>query len=219
MKAGITDLEDKSIARQRYAKHVSAVTNNDEATEELLEAAFCMRSIQRLYKENPCGGGVEYLHRDHASRRRRRKGKPRIWDSKIWPRILQDSDPKMTALARTSSNCKQQTRPLVREGAPDQQTRNCQTIIKIWSLAPNGCFVPRQTGRLTVGRNITLTLTLFWSVEDTRELQSWVSCRSRQTARTGAVEQGYWRPYNDGSRNLAKTSEELRRINVCYSEL
>jgi hypothetical protein len=28
---------------------------------------------------------------------------------------------------------KRQTRPLVREGAPNQQTRNCQTIIQIWS--------------------------------------------------------------------------------------
>jgi hypothetical protein len=27
---------------------------------------------------NPCGGGVEYLHRDPASRRRRRKGKSQI---------------------------------------------------------------------------------------------------------------------------------------------
>jgi hypothetical protein len=26
----------------------------------------------------PCGGGVEYLHRNPASRRRRRKGKSRI---------------------------------------------------------------------------------------------------------------------------------------------
>jgi hypothetical protein len=32
-----------------------------------------------------------------------------------------------------SSNCKRQIRPLVREGATNQQTRNCQTIIKIWS--------------------------------------------------------------------------------------
>jgi hypothetical protein len=44
-----------------------------------------------------------------------------------------DSDPKMTALARASSNCKRQTRPLIREGAPNQQTRNYQTVIKIWS--------------------------------------------------------------------------------------
>jgi hypothetical protein len=39
----------------------------------------------------------------------------------------------MTALARTRSNCKRQTRPLVREGASHQQTRNCVVVIKIWS--------------------------------------------------------------------------------------
>jgi hypothetical protein len=38
-----------------------------------------------------------------------------------------------TALARISSNCKRQTRPLVRESAPHQQTSNCLTVIKIWS--------------------------------------------------------------------------------------
>jgi hypothetical protein len=42
----------------------------------------------------PCGGGVEYLHRDPASRRGRRKGRSPIWDSKIWPRVLWDSDQK-----------------------------------------------------------------------------------------------------------------------------
>jgi hypothetical protein len=29
---------------------------------------------------------------------------------------------------------------------------------KIWSQAPDGCFIPRQTGLLTVGRNIRLRL-------------------------------------------------------------
>jgi hypothetical protein len=61
------------------------------------------------------------------------KGKSRILDSKIWPRVLWDSDQKMTALARASCNCKGQTRPLIREGTPNQQTRNCQTITEIWS--------------------------------------------------------------------------------------
>jgi hypothetical protein len=56
----------------------------------------------------------------------------------------------MTALSRPSSNCKRKTRPLVRESAPHQRTL---TVIKIWSYAPDGCFIPRQTGRLTVGRN------------------------------------------------------------------
>jgi hypothetical protein len=82
---------------------------------------------------NPCGGGVEYLHRDPASRRWRRKGKSQIWDSKIRSRVPRGWDPRMTALARTSSNCKRQTRPLVRESAPYRQTRNCLTVIKIWS--------------------------------------------------------------------------------------
>jgi hypothetical protein len=47
----------------------------------------------------PCGGGVEYLQRDPASRRKRRKGKPQMRDSKIWSRDPRDSDPRETALA------------------------------------------------------------------------------------------------------------------------
>jgi hypothetical protein len=81
----------------------------------------------------PCGGGVEYLHRNSASRRRRRKGKSQIWDSKVWSRVPRGSDRRMTALARSSSSSKRQTRPLVRESAARQQTRNCLTVISIWS--------------------------------------------------------------------------------------
>jgi hypothetical protein len=53
-----------------------------------------------------------------------------------------------------------QTRPLVRESAPYQQTRNCLIVIRILSWTPDGGLTPRQTGRLTVGRNVNLTLTL-----------------------------------------------------------
>jgi hypothetical protein len=44
----------------------------------------------------------------------------------------------LTALARASGTYKRQTRPLVREGAPRKQERNCQTEINIWSWAPDG---------------------------------------------------------------------------------
>jgi hypothetical protein len=81
----------------------------------------------------PCGGGVQYFHHSPASRRRRRKGKSRIWDSKIWSRAQRDLVPRMTALARATSNFKRHTRPLVRESAPQKQTRNCLTVIIIWS--------------------------------------------------------------------------------------
>jgi hypothetical protein len=64
----------------------------------------------------------------------------------------------MTALARANSNCKRQASPLVRESDPHQQTSNWLTVIKIWSQTPDGLFIPRQTGRLTVGRNIRLGL-------------------------------------------------------------
>jgi hypothetical protein len=67
--------------------------------------------------------------------------------------------PKMTALARAISNCKRKTRPLVRESAP-HQTSNCLTVTKIWLTTPDGYFIPRQTGRLTAGCNLTLPLTL-----------------------------------------------------------
>jgi hypothetical protein len=104
---------------------------------------FCAaQSVPRLYKEDrhlplkrvlPCGGGIEYLHRNPTCRKRRRKGKSRIWDSKIWSRVPWEKDLKMTALSRTRSNCKRQTRPLDRKNAPYQQTRNCLTVLKIWS--------------------------------------------------------------------------------------
>jgi hypothetical protein len=86
----------------------------------------------------PCGGGVEHLHRGPASRRRRRNRKSQNWDSKIWLRVPRDSDPIKIALTRTSSIYKRQTRPLVREGAPQKPDRNCQTVINIWSWAPVG---------------------------------------------------------------------------------
>jgi hypothetical protein len=47
--------------------------------------------------------------------------------------VPRDSDPRNTALARASSIYKRQTRSLVREGAPQKQDQNCQTIINIWS--------------------------------------------------------------------------------------
>jgi hypothetical protein len=84
--------------------------------------------------------------------------KSEIWDSKIWSWIPRDWDLRMNALARARSNCKRQTHPLVRESAPHQQTRNCLIVIQIWPWAPAGCFIPRETGRLTVGRNIRLRL-------------------------------------------------------------
>jgi hypothetical protein len=81
----------------------------------------------------PCEGGDEYFHRNPASRRRRRKGRSRIWGIKILSRVSRYSNLRMTSLARTSGNCKRQTHPHVSQSAPHQQNRNYLTVIKIWS--------------------------------------------------------------------------------------
>jgi hypothetical protein len=146
---------------------------------EIREQTFSKWSMPRCNNQDqlavavrhPCGGGVEYLHRDPASRRRQWKGKSQIWDSKIWSWDQRASDRRRTALATASSIYKIQTRPLVREGVPYKQNRNCQTVINIWSQAPGGCFIPGQTGQLTVGRNTRLRLRLSYS-ERTAGVQS-----------------------------------------------
>jgi hypothetical protein len=97
--------EETAIARQWPYKHVSASTEADASIEEVLVTVFSMWSAPRLYTGDrngklggesmprgykwdksrvqsvraiPCGGGVEYLHRNSASRRKRRKGKSGI---------------------------------------------------------------------------------------------------------------------------------------------
>jgi hypothetical protein len=72
--------------------------------------------------------------------------------------VPRDSDARMTALAKVNSKCKRQTRPLVEVASHINKPRtgsNKNLVLGLrWGLTP------RQTGRLIVGRNITLTLTL-----------------------------------------------------------
>jgi hypothetical protein len=67
---------------ERVDKHVPAATYINATIEELCFLCGPCRDIiskgQRIVSSNPCGGGVQYLHRDSASRRRRRKGKFQI---------------------------------------------------------------------------------------------------------------------------------------------
>jgi hypothetical protein len=101
------------------------------------------------------------------------------WYSKIWPWVPWNSDPRKTGLVRPSSNCKLQTWPLVREGTPHQQSRSYLKIIKKkkknWLRVTDGFLTPRQTGCLTIGHNMTLTLTWpFLGLEWDRRIWSWV---------------------------------------------
>jgi hypothetical protein len=48
--------------------------------------------------------------------------------------------PEKTALARASSMYKRQTCSLVKESTPQKYDYNCQTVINIWSWAPDGAW-------------------------------------------------------------------------------
>jgi hypothetical protein len=112
-----TNNETTAIARQQLRKYTTVFqpllgSGPCVILEVLLEAMFSVWSAPKLY---------------HSTDRK----KSQIRDSKIWSQVLRDSDPRKTALARASSIYKRQTRPLVREGAPQKQDRNCQAVISI----------------------------------------------------------------------------------------
>jgi hypothetical protein len=94
----------------------------------------------------PCSGTWPY-----------RLGESRVWDSKICSWVRRDSNLRMTALVRIRSNCKPQTHPLVREGTPHRQTRNCLTLTKIWSWTSGEAW---HQDRLAYWLSVVTTLTL-----------------------------------------------------------
>jgi hypothetical protein len=120
----------------------------------MFKVAFSMLSVTRLYIDtspidNPCGGRVEYLHRDPASGRRRRKEKSQVWESKIW---LRDYTGKgQQHVQKTVPSSRQRGRPT------KKQDRNCQTVINIWSWASDGA---RQQDLLTYWPSVAMWLWL-----------------------------------------------------------
>jgi hypothetical protein len=87
-----------STATQEFLTVKSFLSNrivameNTTVRESLLFQAqtLYLRGRQTQIKQHPCGGGVEYLHRDPASRRRWRKWKSQLWDSKIRSQVPRD---------------------------------------------------------------------------------------------------------------------------------
>jgi hypothetical protein len=154
LKAGIFESERASIARQRPDSHVSYTTQVMLSWQRPGESLFSQQREERFHdngginysircslvgKPSSYGRGQNCTHTcveagsNTSTVTLRVVGKFQIWDSKIRSRVPRDSNPRKTALARASSLYKRQIRPLVREGAPQNQDRNCQTVINIWS--------------------------------------------------------------------------------------
>jgi hypothetical protein len=100
---------------------------------------------------------MEYFHCSLASCKRQQKGNPVSNESKMWSWVLRNFDPRVTALARSSCSYthKLQNCPLIRRVA-SQEDHKYPMLIEIWSWAPGGCPIPRQTGWLLVTKELQL---------------------------------------------------------------
>jgi hypothetical protein len=134
----------------------------------------------------------------------------RIWSVRLGSlkseTINYGHDPRITALAKASSNCKQQTCPLIREGTQHQQTHNYLTVTKIWSLAPNVGLTPWQIGQLTASCSITLN----WVNHHQEELQE-----SHQPVKTWVQKLRYlycWEPFPGNNQWRLQQTETVRAI-------
>jgi hypothetical protein len=89
-------------------------------------------------------GGLEYLHRSPASRKRRvlrddLKGIQCEWE---WLRVLRDSDHWVIILQIADPSSRQRGRPTeTRQKISDS---NIPTGSNIWSQVPQGCSIPRH---------------------------------------------------------------------------
>jgi hypothetical protein len=128
------------------------------------------------------------------------------WDTKINSWVPWDSYPRKTPLAMPSNNWKLHTRPLVRKGAPHQQTRNSLKVTKkkkeeigfesqmgVWhqdKLTNSPSFVIKLWLWLWAGCNCRLRIVRnYWKVllseiigsvmELMQSSSSWVHCESR----------------------------------------
>jgi hypothetical protein len=63
-----------------------------------------------------------------------------------------------------------------RGGAPHRRARDCLTVVKVWSWAPDVCFDPGRTGRVTVSRNMRLDSTSSRLHGNEYERRKWRHC-------------------------------------------
>jgi hypothetical protein len=108
--------------------------------------------------------------------------------------------PENDYTARTSIIYKTQTRPLVREDAPQKQDHNCQEVINISSCGPDEARYQDWPSVANVNSNFTFEIVLRRQWEDSE-----FSCET--LAGRKVCEDGNWRSYGVESRYQATTGE------------
>jgi hypothetical protein len=95
----------------------------------------------------PCSWGIQI-------REPRPPGRGSLkWDSKVWLRVLRDSDHWVITLQITDPSSHQRGRPT--ETRQQISDSNIVTGSNIWSQVPQGCSIQRHTDWLTVSHKVT----------------------------------------------------------------
>jgi hypothetical protein len=117
--------ETTFVSWQRLGIQVPAATDTHATIDVLLKTVFSTRSVERSYTEEAGSNTSTVALRVVGG------------DEK---RSLESETENMVTSATglgPENDCpgegQQQTRPVVRESAPHEQTRNCLTVTKIWS--------------------------------------------------------------------------------------
>jgi hypothetical protein len=119
-----TSNETPAIARQQFCKYATVQKTS-------LENAR-MRKWTNCWKLCLlCGPFIGYVTRNNSEPGPPGWGSLKYRDNKLYSWVPWDSNLRKATLAMPGKNWKLQTRLLVREGAPHQQTRNCRKIIKV----------------------------------------------------------------------------------------
>jgi hypothetical protein len=93
---------------------------------------------------------------------------------------------------------------------PQLSKNNQRESGKNWSQVPDGCLTQGRTGRLTVGRNITLTLTLINLIVGKRHWDSLGTQRKGSVRRWKPITEDWWR--NRRPRRLSVHCNELENM-------
>jgi hypothetical protein len=119
---------ETSVARQRLAKHCSRSNELSwqrilRITQELWDTVFCLRSPLRRERTSNWFAGIYYRKAVEGDKKGSLESET----------VKYGREPHGTRTRKWLLWRGRRARPLVRESAPHQQTRNCLTVIKIWS--------------------------------------------------------------------------------------
>jgi hypothetical protein len=119
----------------------------------------CFKHNVNRQTGSPCGGGLEYFHRNPCESQKATEREPSSlrWDNNAWLWVLSDSDHWQIALQITNPSSRQTGSPKTKSKAIVRQKKGKR---KIWPWAPKGCPTPKRIGHSIYSINWWMAVTV-----------------------------------------------------------